>query len=54
MKRPLGDYGTANQALNWALDRMPEDEVVVFLKDWREGVLDEYPEFLEFIRWVDD
>lgn len=49
--RPLGDHGTANQAINYVLSRAdlgcPAKD---FLKCWREGDLDEWPEFYVWLK----
>lgn len=42
--RTYGDHGTAMQAINFALDHL-SIERDTFLKCWREGDLDEWPEF---------
>jgi hypothetical protein len=41
--RPFGDHGTANQAIDFALSEA--HETYEFLKAWREGDLEEWPEF---------
>ncbi|UXO93960.1 hypothetical protein Pan3_38 [Pseudanabaena phage Pan3] len=52
--RPLGDHGTAQQAIDWALDVLGETDFGVpeyFLSDWREGAaFEEYPEFYDWLR----
>lgn len=50
--RAVGDYGSAGQAINWALDVMTDGdvEVAAFLKCWRMGALEEWPDFLA---WLD-
>jgi hypothetical protein len=49
-KRPFGDNGTAGQALEYALDHMDNyADMDVFLRAWREGDLDEWPEFYTWL-----
>lgn len=48
--RPFGDHGTANQAIEYALDASKHDfdvaNQIEFLKAWREGgAFEEWPEF---------
>jgi hypothetical protein len=51
--RPLGDHGTAVQALEYALHKLgPYDEIDTFLRCWREGDLDEWPEFYAWLGQV--
>lgn len=47
-ERPNGDAG---DALDWALDHIegPECDRIVFLEAWREGRLDEWP---DYHRWL--
>ena len=48
--RRTGDHGTHEQALTFALDHA--DEPVEFLRAWREGSADEWPEYYEWLeRW---
>jgi hypothetical protein len=48
--RPLDDHGTAAQAIEFALDSGDSYlEVDTFLRAWREGDLDEWPEFYEWL-----
>lgn len=47
--RPWGDHGTAMQAINFAFDQLSVERDT-FLKSWREGDLDEWPEFYEWLR----
>lgn len=53
MTRALSDHGTAQQAIDWVLDHDRSNglEAETFLRCWREGRLDEWPEFYE---WLDD
>lgn len=45
-----GDHGTADQAIDWLLDHAdPFDDNSEFLKCWREGNLDEWPEYYEWL-----
>ncbi len=46
-KRGMSYCGTAMEAINFALDLSLRDdaEAIVFLNDWREGDLTEWPEF---------
>lgn len=46
--RPIGDHGTAMQAIDFALDHLSVERDT-FLKCWREGDLDEWPEFYEWL-----
>lgn len=48
--RPLGDHGTALQAISFALDTSQGLECEDFLRAWREGDLDEWPDFYEYLR----
>lgn len=51
--RPLGDHGTAVQAIDFALEHCNEwgpGEGEDFLRHWREGSLDEWPEFYEWLK----
>lgn len=53
--RPLGDHGTANDAIEFAMDVLPNltngcPEADTFLRAWREGdAFDEWPEFYEWL-----
>lgn len=49
--REVGDHGTALQAIEWALDCLDDHDgyVVPFLKAWREGNLDEWPEYYTWL-----
>lgn len=49
--RPLGDHGTAEQVIDYILQPRvdlgcPAED---FLKCWREGDLDEWPEFYDWL-----
>jgi hypothetical protein len=49
--RPNGDHGTAVDALDFILDHADcSTEVDTFLRAWREGDLDEWPEFYSWLR----
>ncbi len=51
--RPLGDHGTAAQAIEYALEVIPRSdcpEPDTFLRAWREGDLEEWPEFYDWLR----
>jgi hypothetical protein len=54
--RPVGDHGTANDALEWALDVYRNDpsgdgDIEPFLRAWREGdAMGEWPEFYEWLK----
>jgi hypothetical protein len=55
--RPLGDHGTAMQAINYAADVIgygdPHD-ALAFLNAWREGdAAAEWPEFYDWLRRQD-
>lgn len=39
----------ANDAINFALSLDDRFEAVMFLKDWREGNLSDWPEYGEFL-----
>lgn len=46
--RSFGDHGTAQEAIDFALDAMGSVDgwaVATFLRCWREGDLESYPEF---------
>lgn len=47
--RPFGDHGTAVQAIDFALDIMRNDDPETFLRCWREGDLEEWPEFYAWL-----
>lgn len=50
--RPLGDHGTAEQAIEFALlyyDRDMLGQEREFLKAWQDGSLDEWPLFYEWL-----
>lgn len=46
------DHGTAAQAIEWALEHNPDGalEAGTFLGRWREGDLDEWPEFYAWLK----
>jgi hypothetical protein len=46
------DFGSAQQAIDWSIDHNPDGDLEseAFLRCWREGDLDEWPEFLA---WLD-
>lgn len=50
--RPLGDHGTANDAIDYALDGGGEawTQTVEFLTAWRDGDLSEWPEYYRWLR----
>ena len=49
--RPLGNHGTADQAIDFALDFNRCEEPDTFLRIWREGgTWEEWPEFYEWLR----
>jgi hypothetical protein len=49
--RPVGDHGSAEHALDYALDVAASNcEVETFLTAWREGSLEEWPEFYAWLR----
>lgn len=51
--RPVGDHGTANDALDYALDVIEDwAEMVDFLFAWREGAA--YEDWPEFYDWLSD
>lgn len=48
--RWIGDHSTAQQAIDFALDAHDDTlETYEFLKAWREGDLDEWPEFYAWL-----
>ena len=48
--RPLGDHGTASQAIEFLLyHRQAPGEETEFLKAWQEGDLADWPEFYEWL-----
>lgn len=49
-RRPFGDHGDANDAIEWALDHAPAFDEVSFLRCWREGNLGEWPEFYAWLK----
>ena len=48
--RPIGDHGTALQAIEYALNEIGDCEGVDFLRAWREGDLGEWPEFYDWLK----
>lgn len=53
MKRALHDHGTAQDAIDYALDALVFDDAhdrLAFLACWQNGALDEWPEFYP---WLD-
>jgi len=48
--RPYADHGTAEQAIDFAIDHAAI-EADNFLRSWREGDLNEWP---EFYRWLNE
>ncbi|HLP67796.1 MAG TPA: hypothetical protein VK181_09780 [Rhizobium sp.] len=47
--RPYGDHGTAEQAIEYALDHAG-GETDTFLRAWQQGALDEWPEFYTWLK----
>lgn len=48
--RPYGDHGSANDALDFALDWGLCSEPDTFLRAWRDGsAVDEWPEFYSWL-----
>jgi hypothetical protein len=49
--RPFGDHGTANDAIEYALDVVMDEDCDCsgFLRAWREGDLGDWPEFYEWL-----
>lgn len=48
--RPFGDHGTASDAISFLLDvQQAPGEETTFLRCWREGNLDEWPEYYEWL-----
>jgi hypothetical protein len=50
--RPIGDHGTANDAIEYVLEShvdlgCPAED---FLRCWRVGDLDEWPEFYKWLK----
>lgn len=45
------DKGTAEQALEWAFNHMPDAtmDTDTFMRDWERGDLDEYPDFFGWL-----
>lgn len=54
--RPIGDHGTHIQALEYMLERMEADPAnqVEFIRAWREGDLEEWPDFYAWLEEVED
>ena len=49
-ERALGDHGTAQQAINFALDEVGWSiDAITFLDDWRIGDLSEWSDFYEWL-----
>ena len=52
--RPIGDHGTAEQAIAFALDAHSDTlQTYEFLEAWRDGDLDEWPEFYPWLAALD-
>lgn len=51
--RAIGDHGTALQAIDFATEYYLCPEPDAFLKSWKEGSLDEWPEFYEWLKNTD-
>lgn len=51
--RPIGDYGSAGDAIAFALDVLDTGPggAVDFLRDWRAGYLKGWPEFFGWLDW---
>lgn len=49
--REVGDHGTAQQAIEFVLDtpHLTFGQEVPFLIAWREGALDEWPEYYAWL-----
>lgn len=48
--RMFGDHGTAAQAIEFLLDvQQAPGEETEFLRAWRQGDLDEWPEYYEWL-----
>jgi hypothetical protein len=48
--RPLGDHGAAQDAIDFLLDhRQAPGEETEFLRCWREGNLEEWPEYYAWL-----
>lgn len=48
--RPIGDHGTALDAINWLLDVAdPYDDNSEFLHCWREGDLGDWPDYYKWL-----
>lgn len=50
--RPYGDHGRAEDAINFAIDQlgMEGEEQDPFLRAWREGALEDWPEFYTWLK----
>jgi hypothetical protein len=48
--RPNGDHGTANDAIDFALDTSSGLEAEDFLRAWRDGSLEEWPDYYVWLR----
>jgi len=49
-QRAPGDWGTYEQAVTWALDGgLYANETRDFLMRWREGALDEWPSYVNWL-----
>lgn len=42
--------GTPTQAILWALEECEPGEVRTFLKDWSEGAVSEWPDYVTWLR----
>lgn len=47
--REFGDHGSANEAIDFALDHEGTGMTWEFLKSWRQGDLEEWPEYYAFL-----
>lgn len=54
---PMGYHGGYSHALDYALDVYPNDprgdgDGIIFLRAWREGDLEEWPEYYDWLRSI--
>lgn len=51
---PVGFHGGYSHALDWMLDHMDSDtgNQIEFIRAWREGDLDEWPEYYDWLRSI--
>lgn len=51
---PIGFHGGYSHAVDYALDHLEQDTAnqIEFLRAWREGSLEEWPEYYDWLREI--